>query len=457
MNTQEKRTLVIRVNLTRGLTTLLTLALLLTLSGGILMMTRHAQAQEPQNVESPQADLGSAFTYQGYLEDGSSPVNSTCDFQFSLWDASSGGSQVGSTQTKTSLAVNDGFFTAPNLDFGTGSFTGSERHLQISVRCPAGSGSYTNLTGRAALAAAPYALSLMPGATVSSDATSGSVFKAVSSATSGDPAGLYGEANSATGAGVSGWNLSSSGGYAVYGNNTASTGTPYGVYGIAANGGSATSYGVYGKSNSSVGTGVGGIAPTNGVYGEASNSSGTTWGVYGKSNSTSGYGVYSSGNAHVEGDLTWKAKTSYVSVSTAAFIPESYGTSTYVDYQNEGYYLINEDSGSQWFVAPVQLPHGAVVTDLQVGWGDGSNVSATVYLRRRSMIDVTESGVTMAQVTSVGTFGSTHEGVWNDDTIDDATIDNAHYTYYLDVGMQDSAEDIKLYGVVIEYTITETY
>ncbi len=457
---------------------LMILGLMLAL-GGSISMARQAQAQEPgpEGQSSIQAAVGTTFTYQGRLLDSDIPVDVACDFQFSLWTDFWTGSQVGSTQTKTNVDVADGYFSAP-LDFGSGAFQGDARWLAISVACPTG-GAYTPLSGRVALNAAPYAHSLRPGAVIEGSVSLGAVVKAentysgifvnyglhgVSQDTgvlgTGSNTGVKGETASTTGNGV-------------YGEATASSGTTYGVYGKT---NSPTGHGVYGTSPSTnvlyagvTGVNTGGSG--SGVYGGSSNG----YGVYGKSAtasgvggiSTSGHGVYgysasghaiySDGDAHVEGDLTWKAKTSYVSVSTAAFIPESYNTSTYVDYQNEGYYLVNQDSGSQWFVAPVQLPHGATVTDLQVGWLDGSDVSATVYLRRRSMIDVTESGVTMAQVTSVGTFGTTQEGVWNDDTIDHATIDNEHYTYYLDVGMQDSAEDIKLYGVVIEYTITETY
>ena len=40
---------------------------------------------------------GTAFTYQGQLNSGGSPANGFYDFQFSLSNAPSGGSQVGGT------------------------------------------------------------------------------------------------------------------------------------------------------------------------------------------------------------------------------------------------------------------------------------------------------------------------------------------------------------------------
>ncbi|MCL6534971.1 MAG: hypothetical protein K6U77_02775 [Armatimonadetes bacterium] len=60
---------------------------------------------------------GTAFTYQGYLRQSGNPVNASHDFQFSLWTAVSGGSQVGATQTLTNVPVQNGLFTV-SLDFG---------------------------------------------------------------------------------------------------------------------------------------------------------------------------------------------------------------------------------------------------------------------------------------------------------------------------------------------------
>jgi hypothetical protein len=102
------------------------------------------------------APMGTAFTYQGRFTDGSSPANGSFDFQFSLFDAATAGSQVGSTVTRTALSVSDGYFTT-TLDFGSGAFTGNARWLQIAVR-PAGQGSYTTLTPRHELTPTPYSL-----------------------------------------------------------------------------------------------------------------------------------------------------------------------------------------------------------------------------------------------------------------------------------------------------------
>jgi hypothetical protein len=59
--------------------------------------------------------------------------------------------------TVTDVPVSEGYFTA-QLDFGSGIFTGDSRWLEIWVRCPAGSGSYTQLLPRQPITATPYAL-----------------------------------------------------------------------------------------------------------------------------------------------------------------------------------------------------------------------------------------------------------------------------------------------------------
>src|SRR5437016_1282625 len=80
-----------------------------------------------------------AFTYQGKLTDAGNPANGTYDFQFTLFDAASGGTQEGSTVTVTNVTVAAGIFTA-QLDFGAcpTCFNGARRFLEISVKLTSG-------------------------------------------------------------------------------------------------------------------------------------------------------------------------------------------------------------------------------------------------------------------------------------------------------------------------------
>ena len=59
-----------------------------------------------------------AITYQGNLKRGGAHNTGICDLRFTLWDAASGGSQIGLTSEKTGVEVNNGLFTTVLL-FGT--------------------------------------------------------------------------------------------------------------------------------------------------------------------------------------------------------------------------------------------------------------------------------------------------------------------------------------------------
>ncbi len=98
--------------------------------------------------------LGTAFNYQGQLQNGGAPANGSYDFQFIVYDAAVGGSQVGPIVTKSAVAVANGLFAVP-LDFGN-VFGNSQLFLDISVRAAGGS-SYTPLTPRQALLPVPLA------------------------------------------------------------------------------------------------------------------------------------------------------------------------------------------------------------------------------------------------------------------------------------------------------------
>ena len=102
-----------------------------------------------------QTPLGTAFTYQGRLTDAGLPANGNYDLQFKLFDALTAGSQVGSTLTRTNVAVSAGLFTV-SLDFGA-VFTGNKGFLEIGVR-PGGSAvAFTALAARQELTPSPNA------------------------------------------------------------------------------------------------------------------------------------------------------------------------------------------------------------------------------------------------------------------------------------------------------------
>ena len=86
--------------------TLLYLSTILGLALGLIYLgwlglTTPAQAQGGDI--TAQAVVGTAFTYQGRLMQNSAPVNGTCSLTFKLYDALTGGSQVGSDVTNGSV------------------------------------------------------------------------------------------------------------------------------------------------------------------------------------------------------------------------------------------------------------------------------------------------------------------------------------------------------------------
>ncbi len=83
--------------------------------------------------ESPARAQSTAFTYQGLLDDAGAPTSGLHDIVFRLFDAATGGVQLGSTLCVDNVDVVAGVFTA-QLDFGQQYATTGQRHLEIELR-----------------------------------------------------------------------------------------------------------------------------------------------------------------------------------------------------------------------------------------------------------------------------------------------------------------------------------
>lgn len=220
-----------------------------------------------------------------------------CDFQFTLWDSASGGTALGTTPIN-GVTVTGGLFTIPALDFGSNAFTGQARRLDVAVRCPAGSGSYTILTPRQPLTAAPYTLSLRPGAQIVGDVSGDSSLFAYNTITSGLSYDMYGRSDSPNGRGVAGFASASSGdavgvfgltassnGRGVTGEAWATSGPAIGVYGVTRSA-STDAAGVLGEATPTATPSSG-----SGVRGINRNSISAGFGVWGE-HPSGGVGVY---------------------------------------------------------------------------------------------------------------------------------------------------------------------
>src|SRR5208282_6365976 len=64
---------------------------------------------------------GTAFSYQGQLYSGTNPARGTYNFEFSLFNVPSGGSQLGALVITNNVSVTNGMFMVL-IDFGAGIF-----------------------------------------------------------------------------------------------------------------------------------------------------------------------------------------------------------------------------------------------------------------------------------------------------------------------------------------------
>src|SRR6266480_3145322 len=87
---------------------------------------------------------GTAFTYQGRLNDGASPANGSYDFRFRVAKDPFANDYAAPELLTNSVLVANGLFTV-TLDFGGSVFTGAGRWLEIAVRTN-GTGAYSTLS-----------------------------------------------------------------------------------------------------------------------------------------------------------------------------------------------------------------------------------------------------------------------------------------------------------------------
>jgi hypothetical protein len=304
--------------------------------------------------------LTTAFTYQGELLDAGVPVTGPCDLRFRLFDAPSGGAQLGPTLCANDTGAEGGRF-AVLIDFGA-QFAGQRRFLEVEARLDTGldcsnASGFVTLSPRQEVGAAPNALFSLSAAAaeVSANATqlngqaasfylnasnlaSGTIPNARTSGTSlstpntlvlRDPLGSISAtgisanniigAHSGSGAGLTNLNASnitsgtlvgerlavplSIGGNdlsSVFSAQNASTSNDSVAIRGVATGATGSNRGVYGATLSPSGAGVMGEASTGaaaGVYGFSPSSTG--YGLYGWANATNGLarGVYGQSNS----------------------------------------------------------------------------------------------------------------------------------------------------------------
>ncbi|HLX69669.1 MAG TPA: hypothetical protein VKV04_08595, partial [Verrucomicrobiae bacterium] len=86
---------------------------------------------------------GTAFTYQGQLQNNGALANGTYNLEFSLFTAPSGGGAVAGPITTNGVVVSNGLFTV-SIDLGSAPWNGETNWLQIKVQTN-GAGTFTTL------------------------------------------------------------------------------------------------------------------------------------------------------------------------------------------------------------------------------------------------------------------------------------------------------------------------
>lgn len=98
----------------------------------------------------------SEFTHQGKFPETGGTASGNYQMEFKLFDAPTGGNQIGTTISIASVSVTKSVFSV-NLDFGVAAFPGADRFLEIAAR-KSSTDPFTILGPRQKITSAPYSI-----------------------------------------------------------------------------------------------------------------------------------------------------------------------------------------------------------------------------------------------------------------------------------------------------------
>ncbi len=363
------------------------------------------------------------FTYQGSLNDNGAPANGEYDIRFELYDAPVGGTMIGGIQGVENTQVTDGLFTA-ELDFGSGAFDSGPRFLRIGVRPGDSGGLFTFLDPRTPINPTPKAQHA-----TTADALTNPIWNQSGSViTAGDGLNRF-----------------------FLNRNDFITDAEY--------------FGVHADTTGFVGMYVSG--PTNSFpfYGYSVNGDVSAFSYFNGNDDSlnfvgalgvNGFRLTAENNLEVANDVQAESyryetpKLNYYSISGDSFHSAS-GDPFQASSGTGGAFITAPTVG--WLVAPVNLPHGAVVTRMRVYFDDTIAADMTVRLNRRNHGGTASSA--LAAVDTAGFFGTSIEAI--DSSIDLSTINNNLYHYHMRVFSSGwpGNSNLRIKSVVIEYTTIE--
>lgn len=108
-------------------------------------------------VTATSAQVTTAFTYQGKLEQAGTPTSGNFDFEVELYDSATGGISFAGPLPIDDVAVDSGLFRM-SIDFGMNVFGQQDLWLEVRVREGSETGAYTPLAPRQKITPAPMAL-----------------------------------------------------------------------------------------------------------------------------------------------------------------------------------------------------------------------------------------------------------------------------------------------------------
>jgi hypothetical protein len=369
------------------------------------------------------------FTYQGSLNDNGAPATGEYDLIFRLYNAASGGAQLGAQVVHENTQVTDGLFTV-ELDFGDDLFLMTPRYLEVRVRPGASGGSFDILTPRTTVNPAPAAHHATNATfATTADALTNPIWNESGSViTAGDGLNrvFINRENFITSAEYFGVHADTTGFVGMY--VSGPTGS-FPFYGYSVNGG-ISAYSYFNESDNSLNFVGSGLVTSLRI--------------------TSGNNVEVANDIQAESFQYETPKLNYCSISGDAFFAGS-EDSFRASAGTGGTYINNGTSG--WVVAPVNLPHGATVTRVRFYCNDVVAGTLNMALQRRS-----HGGDLASTLASADTTGSNGMNLmFIDNTINNPFIDNNMYHYHIRVFSSAWATnlDLAIKSVVIEYTTNE--
>ncbi len=365
--------------------------------------------------------LAAPFTYQGSLQDEGLPANGTYDIRFQLYDAQSGGSQLGATINYNDVQVTDGTFQV-EIDFNN-TFDESDAYLNIQVRDGDSTGTYTTLLPRSPITATPKAHFADTAASVENP-----LWETTGSSLINTPLTnklLINRSNQITGNEVFGFYGNIAGFVGMYAAGPENSSPFYG-------------YSVENEVNAY-------------TYYSGANQ---TWTLQLNADTpiTADGPDIIAGNNVIANDFQYKnPKTNYISIMGDSFHAAS-NDPFIASSANGGAYITT--TGSGWLVAPVQFPQGAVITKLRAYITDNtatSDLTASLFRKSHGVTGL----IAMASTSSNGLSGFSL--LVEDNTISTPLVNNNLSSYQLRIYSPNWPGDssLRIESVVIEYTTTQ--